>query len=324
MYGGVEMKMELSEESKYIIKLVGTSVTVYLAFRYLLPIFMPLVFAWILKCILEPGADFLSERFRINKKITSLVFMLVFLFIVGSGLYFLSVFAMEKGRDVWDNLQYYENQFEKYLERTLKGSGIENADKEKIFSEFVKYGMTKSINTARGMVNLFVFLLTTIITTYFLMTEKPVKLTKISRLLEVKNNVVEVCKAYVKTQAVIMVITASICFAAFSIMKAKYPLILGIIVGIMDSLPAIGLGVMLLPAGIICIIKGKFFSSIIIFITYIICYIIRQIIEPKLMGRQIGISAVETIISMFAGFRLFGIAGVILGPLGYVIIKQLV
>ncbi len=53
------------------------------------------------------------------------------------------------------------------------------------------------------------------------------------------------------------------------------------------------------------------------------CYLVRELLEPKLMGKQIGMTSLEMIISMYIGIRLFGLAGVILGPVGYLLIVEL-
>ena len=58
-------------------------------------------------------------------------------------------------------------------------------------------------------------------------------------------------------------------------------------------------------------------------IIYLICYFTREFLEPRLMGKQIGISELEMIISMYIGIKLFGLMGVLLGPVGYLLIEDI-
>lgn len=131
------------------------------------------------------------------------------------------------------------------------------------------------------------------------------------------------CIAYIKTQLVIMLITSVICFIGFMIMKNNYALFIAILVGVLDALPIIGVGILLIPFVIIYIILGNYFKAGVTFIVFVICYLVREFAEPKLMGDQIGISPIMSLISMYVGYKLFGIVGIVTGPIAYVLIDTL-
>ena len=129
--------------------------------------------------------------------------------------------------------------------------------------------------------------------------------------------------AYLKTQGILMLITMTICVAGLFILNNPYALLLGITIGILDALPFIGTGIIFIPWAILVGIMGDWRLCVGLLVIYAVCYLIRELLEPKLMGKQIGMTSLEMIISMYVGIRLFGLAGVILGPVGYLLIVEL-
>jgi predicted PurR-regulated permease PerM len=99
---------------------------------------------------------------------------------------------------------------------------------------------------------------------------------------------------------------------------------LGIFIAILDALPIIGSGMILIPWSIIMLINGNIFAAAILITVYLLCQIIREIVEPKLIGNRIGIRPLYTLMSMYVGLKLFGIAGFILGPVGLIIIIAII
>ena len=111
--------------------------------------------------------------------------------------------------------------------------------------------------------------------------------------------------AWFKTQLVIMAVTAMICTLGLTLLGNPYSVLLGLGIGLLDALPVFGTGAVLL-------------------FIYGLCYFIRQFLEAKLMGSRMGLSALETLFSMYVGLELFGVSGFFLGPVGLLIIEDLV
>ena len=128
---------------------------------------------------------------------------------------------------------------------------------------------------------------------------------------------------YVKAQLIIILIIAIICCVGLRISGIPFPYLLGIPAGLLDALPFIGTGVILIPTAIIQLLNGNVGRAIVCIILYIICIVARELLEPKLIGKQLGIYPVILLLSIYAGIQLFGISGIIKGPLGIVIFKQL-
>ena len=96
----------------------------------------------------------------------------------------------------------------------------------------------------------------------------------------------------------------------------------GLLAGLLDALPFIGTGVVLVPLGLQQLFLGNYVRAAVCLLVYVACIFIRELLEPKLIGKRVGVSPVAILVSIYAGIQLFGIWGIIGGPLGFVIIYQ--
>ena len=133
-----------------------------------------------------------------------------------------------------------------------------------------------------------------------------------------------IANAYLKTQGIIMFLTTLICMAGFWVIQNPYYIILGAGIGILDALPVFGTGTVLVPWAVICFFRRQWGKGLLLLALYLVCYILREILEAKLMGNQVGLSALETLVSMYVGLELFGIYGLLLGPVGLLLVEDLV
>lgn len=129
--------------------------------------------------------------------------------------------------------------------------------------------------------------------------------------------------AYLRTQGIILLITAVLCTLGLVLIKNPYALLLGLAIALLDALPVLGSGMILLPWSIVLFFQKNYISGAILLTVFVLCVILREFLEPKLLGKGIGIRPLYTLISMYLGIRIFGVAGFILGPIGLVIIKSL-
>lgn len=342
--------MEDSGRAKYYIKLIIVTAVVYFSLKYLLPMFLPFLAAYFLVYLLRPIVRLFNKRFRINRKVSSIILLGILVTILGLAIGFIANAAIKQIKNFCCNYVKYEKKLDNMTDKACdvleRYSGIESREiKEYVdkgidsiseigkSTETVNKVMNKSISTVILIGEIFVFVLTMIISSYYMLNsdddsknnskndnEKSVIYKDIRRLT---SKVGHVCIAYIKTQLIIMSITSVICFISFMLIKNDYALLLALIVGFLDALPLIGVGLILIPWGLVYIISGNYVNAAIILITFVICYLVREFIEPRLMGNQIGITPLVTIISMYVGYKVFGVIGVILGPVGYILINTL-
>ena len=109
-------------------------------------------------------------------------------------------------------------------------------------------------------------------------------------------------------------------FPMFGIL-VPYPLVLSIITAIVDILPVLGVGTILIPWGLIYFLTGNFGWGLLLIGTYIAITVIRNFIEPKLVSDEFGVHPLITLIAMFAGFKLLGVVGLLLGPISLMALR---
>lgn len=107
------------------------------------------------------------------------------------------------------------------------------------------------------------------------------------------------------------------------IYEGNYIFIFALITAIVDIIPILGTGTILIPWALYCLLNGRISLAIGIFIMYACITVIRQIIEPKLVANQLGIPPFATIISMYVGSQIFGVLGIFLLPITLVMVKLL-
>ena len=122
----------------------------------------------------------------------------------------------------------------------------------------------------------------------------------------------------------IMAVTAMICTLGLTLLGNPYSVLLGLGIGLLDALPVFGTGAVLVPWGAFLLLERQWWRGAVLLFIYGLCYFIRQFLEAKLMGSRMGLSALETLFSMYVGLELFGVSGFFLGPVGLLIIEDLV
>lgn len=143
-------------------------------------------------------------------------------------------------------------------------------------------------------------------------------------LNQIKAITVAAFGGYIKARAIVATGVAIIIFIGFLITKQEYALIISIIMGILDFIPIIGSGTVLVPWSIIAFITGSYGKGAELLIIYGVVTVFRNIAEPKLVGDKTGLSPTLSLITIYIGMRLGGVVGMILGPvLTMVVINSL-
>ena len=127
---------------------------------------------------------------------------------------------------------------------------------------------------------------------------------------------------YFKAQLKIMVVILAIVFAGLLIMRVRYSFLLAFAIAFLDMLPVFGTGTIMWPWMVIELVDGNFPRLIGLLVIYIICQVVRQVLQPKMVGDSIGMNPLLTLLFMFIGYRVGGMLGLIIGiPVGMVIMN---
>lgn len=122
-------------------------------------------------------------------------------------------------------------------------------------------------------------------------------------------------RQYLRACLLLGLLTFCLSFIGLAILRVPYAFILALLLAAVDLLPLLGTGIVLIPWGIICLLLGQVRLGIGLLILYGITSLIRQVLEPKLIGDGLGLHPLLSLVTMYAGLRLFGVWGMILAPL---------
>ncbi len=128
--------------------------------------------------------------------------------------------------------------------------------------------------------------------------------------------------AYGKTQLVIMLCTVIISAAGLTILGDPYALLWALVIGLVDALPIFGAGTILWPWLIVSLFRRQWVRAAGLTMIYVVSNLTRQWLEARYMGDRIGLSPLENLIAMYIGLQWFGVLGLFLGPIGYLLIKE--
>jgi predicted PurR-regulated permease PerM len=131
-------------------------------------------------------------------------------------------------------------------------------------------------------------------------------------------------KGYLKSRVIIMAIVFLILSIGLVTIESPMPYLFAFIIALIDIVPLLGAGIIMIPWGIISYFGGNIELGKGILILYVILTILKQVIEPKVLGKQIGLSPIYTFIVTIIGSVVFGPIGLIIGPIIAITIKSIV
>jgi sporulation integral membrane protein YtvI len=324
---------------------------IYIFARHVLTYFAPFVLGYIISAALEPAVRFFHKKCKIPRAIASIVLILltVLLIVFGIGTA-ISQLATQANNFIENLPRHSENirgamhtvgeRFNDVLDilpYTWREAIAESDfDVFQSVAGFLGSGIgAGGVSAVRQIPNLVLFIVFTFISAFFFTKDKQ-KLkdflnSRISEdnffrraYIELKNGVLKTLAGYVKTQLIIMSITSSIVILGLIILREPYAFLIGITVGFIDGLPLFGAGWILNPWALYHFVTGRYPFAIGLLVIYGTVFLVKQLISPKILGYQIGIHPLIVLISIYAGFKMFGVVGIIIGPVVSVCVKVIV
>jgi len=128
---------------------------------------------------------------------------------------------------------------------------------------------------------------------------------------------------YLRSLLIMVSLTALFMILGMWILGVPNPFAVGLLLGLLDLLPYVGIGLVIVPWVIYCFIQGNIALGLGLAILYAIVFVVRSLVEPKVLAASIGMDSLMTLISMVIGLRLFGVAGIIIGPVTLVILLSM-
>lgn len=336
----------MGEKTKKILGITGITLAVYLGMRYLLPAVAPFFVAFLLARWIYPLADRLERRLPANKGLITLVILLAGTAALAFSGWFLGVKLCEQIRSVIAHLEYYKGQVNEMAlgccraaERTFGVDGDQvmlfleqNMNRvQRNIQEYAMPGVVQhSVEYAVGFLKvlggfflIFIAILL-IMKDYDAIRERLQECRGYQRAVNIFGRLWGLGGAYLKAQLTIMLIVIVICVLGLWMAGNPYALLLGILIGFLDVLPFIGTGTIFIPWALVCLLRGDFFHGAAYFTLFIVASAAREYLEPRLLGHKMGVYPIVIALVVYAGIYIFGVTGVLLGPMSLLIILECV
>lgn len=312
--------------------------------------FIPFVIGWMIALIANPLVRFLEKRLKIVRKHGSMLIIAGVLALIISLLYFVLGKAYVEIREFIGDLpalydsaaaeirgavqngnrmfEFLPDEFRTAVMQFTENIGTYVGD---LVSKAAAPTVEIAGNVAKGIPNVLVNTVITILSSYLFIAEQDKILAWMRRYAPkfvlryaeyLKKDAKGVIGGYFLAQFRIMFVVAGILAVGFLFLKVKYGLLLAVLISMLDFLPVFGTGTALFPWAAVKLFTGEYTYAAGLLILYVVTQVSRQLIQPKIVGDSMGLPPLLTLFLLYLGFKVKGIAGMILAvPIGLIFIN---
>lgn len=313
----------------------------------LLNLFLPFLLAFVAATLLAPLVQKFAKRVG-GWNFWSMLFVVLMLLAVTGILVYAGYYLVSQVTDLirsWTSIREgitdMLNQVSQYLSNNVH---FTSTDTEEYILGHLQDGLswlTGKISTwaptvvvgvgnlASGIVSFLISLLFFIVAAYFMTADYPGLRKRLiawvpdiirPHMRHVKEAAGSAMFGYLRAQLILSGIVMVIVFVALLIFRQPYSLLIAIATGIIDIMPFFGSGAILVPWGVICLLVGNLKKAVFLLILAFALFLFRKLAEPKVVGNQTGLSPLLSLISIYVGMKLGGVAGMILCPIACMVV----
>ena len=332
-----------------VFSLTATVLFIYVGIKAIF-YFMPFVIGWILSVIAGPLVTFLEKKLKIMKRLGSAITIILVLALC-IGLIYLII------SQIWEEISVLIRSFPSMyhdLERGLSQIGTQGNTLFERFPEQIQNSWATLMNNlddtassligrigeptievagnvAKRIPSVLIGTIVAFVSAYFFIADKenlgewvkkvvPKSIT--SRLLLVGENLKYAMGGYFKAQFKIMGVVFAILLVGFTLMQIRFSILLAIVIAFLDFLPFFGTGTALIPWAIYKFLVGDYKMVAALVILYGVTQLVRQLIQPKLVGDSMGLNPLYTLFLLYLGYRVGSVLGMIFAvPIGLILLN---
>lgn len=310
----------------------------------------PFVAGWIISMMTHPVIEYLEKKVKLPKKFGSAILIaavitgiIVVLYFAVRGIALQVIGFIQDAPDIRHEIMRQGMIFQKKIEQFLsilppsfgkqfdQWSGSIGELFKKAASSAGDYGVAHAGGVAKGVTSGLLGLVVMLFAAYMFSLEREKLIAWYEKCIPgfVKHkinvfmkNSVGVLVSYGLAQLKIMIVIIAILWIGFFIAGIGHSFIYSVLVGIVDIFPILGTGTVIIPWAIFKLITGDIKTAVILLIIYAICLVLKQVLQPKMMGDSMGISALTTIFLIYVGLKFGGLGGMLLALiLGMIVIN---
>ena len=328
-----------------LVKICLVFAGVWFFFRYLFTLAAPFLFAFFLITLCYPLLERIQKKIPIRKRFLAVGIILPLILLMMGILWAVIILGCRQLQGLPAFYTQAAKQFEDFFHQCcgkldgkfgwngqqIESFVIEQMDvvMEDMQERVMPQVLSSSYQCFKGLFAAIGFLAITCIAAILLETEYANIMSELkkSEELRIVRSVVEGVLSYIITflraQGVIMLIICVLCSVTLSAAGISGGILFGILAGILDVLPFIGTGIVLVPLAIWQMLSGLYVKMAACLILYVVCIVTRNLLEPKLIGKRIGVAPIFMLMAIYAGVKLFGVGGIVKGPLAFIIIMEI-
>ena len=317
---------KLSSKQKNTLILLISVLAVYFFMRFFFTITLPFLLAFLIIWKVYPFLNKLTKKTKIKETWFIALFIFLIVFILICSLYVPLTNCFHNFTFLCENENLFESQF--LTECAKKYNDLKDTCCEYVGEDVVSKIQSGAISSVKSCVSFVTYVVIFFVSLLLICKDFPdmkkmVEEKSDNAIIKVVTGVILYIKAFLKTQVLIFFILSVLIGVSLSILKVPNGWLFGLLAGFLDALPFIGTGIVLVPLTIWLFIKGQIWQAFVCLLLYGVCALIRELLEPKLVGKKVGIYPIVLFASVFIGMQLFGVGGIIKGPLSVVIIYEL-
>ena len=349
--------MQKSGSTKYVKAVLNllTAVVLLLLVIFVLPrllgFFMPFVVGWIIAMIANPLVRFFEQKIKIRRKAGSAIVIVAVLALVVCLGYLVIARLISEGAgfiadlpDIWKGLERDLNQVGANLTDFYARFPLEIRENLSVISEkLVQYigdainglsapTVTAVGNFAKNIPSILIGTIMCLLSSYFFVAEKD----NVGKFLRkylpesfrekwkvLSTSLAGAVGGYFKAQCIIEIWIYLILMIGLWILKVDYALLIALLIAVLDFLPIFGTGAVLWPWAVIELLAGDYRMALSLMIIWGVAQLLRQIIQPKIVGDSIGMPPIPTLFLLFIGYKVGSVVGIILAvPIGIVVVNM--
>lgn len=334
-----------SVRNKYLVYII-TAAAIWFSFKYLLPLILPLVLAAL---VVIPSASVIhkiNHKLHIGKGILTGGLLILIVFLLLLLIWMVIVWLLgnisvifQNGNTIWGQLtDIVCDGCEIIEEHTgMQRGAVTSLVKERgtvmiadLQNTLIPKVMMSSVKSVRWIVNIIVTLLITSLAAVLLAKDYEAiksalyKTRELSVVIDIFHKIGSMLVGYVKAQGIIYLAIAGICLLGYFLLRLQHPFQTALITALLEALPFIGTGIILGPLAVWYLLNAEYWKALICAGIYLLCVVTRELLEPRLIGRNTGIFPIIILISIYTGVKLYGLGGVLLGPLSFLLYKEII
>lgn len=332
---------------------IGWTVVVFFlawgVIRYFLPLLAPFLLGWIFASMAEPMTGFLHRRLRLGRGISSGISVTLVLTVLLGLVWLLGALGYRELANLASGIPGYAEQLSGRFTQIrdwalglvsrlpgglgeLLGRSVTNLFTEGgVVLEKAASGALSAAGNVAGRIPGGALLIGTgVISSYMISAQYPALRERLrrddrfrERWVPMAQKLWSTVRQWVKAQLKLSGLTFAIVGAGFLLLRVEHWAAWALVTAIVDAVPILGTGTVLIPMAVIAFLWGERVRGIGLAALYVTAMLTRSALEPRLVGRQLGMNPLLTLMALYAGWHIWGIWGMILSPILAVTVGQI-